>query len=93
MQIIRLYILLLLNCILLPVCGQNAYNSTNNLKFKHFGTREGLSQSSVVTILQDNHSYLWFGTRDGLNKYDGTKFIKYLHNSEVELLHLLGQKF
>ena len=82
MRIAKLYIFLFLNCFLINVDGQNVYNSSDNLKFKHFGTREGLSQSSVISILQDNHSYLWFGTRDGLNRYDGTKFVKYWHDSE-----------
>ncbi|NCP83687.1 MAG: hypothetical protein GW809_01715 [Bacteroidetes bacterium] len=33
----------------------------------------GLSQSVVKAILQDNNGYLWFGTEYGLNKYDGKK--------------------
>ncbi len=32
---------------------------------------QGLSNSAVLSILQDNHGLMWFGTYDGLNCYDG----------------------
>lgn len=65
----------------LHIRGQQLNDSPSNLKFKHLSTKDGLSQSSVIAILQDRKGYLWFGTRDGLNKYDGSKFINYRHNS------------
>jgi signal transduction histidine kinase/ligand-binding sensor domain-containing protein len=43
----------------------------------HFGRIDinaGLSQSSVMAIVQDNQGFMWFGTEDGLNRYDGAKF-------------------
>ncbi|GAA4278324.1 hybrid sensor histidine kinase/response regulator transcription factor [Aquimarina mytili] len=39
--------------------------------FIHFSVSEGLSQSTVVAIEQDQFGQMWIGTRDGLNKYDG----------------------
>jgi len=47
--------------------------------FKHITTNEGLSQSNVTCILQDDDGFMWFGTQDGLNKYDG-KTIKVYKN-------------
>ena len=32
---------------------------------------QGLSNSAVLSILQDNQGLMWFGTYDGLNCYDG----------------------
>lgn len=60
--------------------AQEIANTQNNLKFKHFSSKEGLSQSSVITIFQDKKGYIWFGTRDGLNKFDGNKFTIYRAN-------------
>ncbi|PWK78335.1 signal transduction histidine kinase [Mucilaginibacter oryzae] len=56
------------------------YSQTSALKFKQLSTNQGLSQSHVVTILQDSRGYMWFGTEDGLNKYDGYKFTPYKHD-------------
>ncbi|MCD0490545.1 response regulator [Pedobacter sp. MC2016-14] len=59
-----------------------AYNpdlfaQVSNLRFESIGTKDGLSQSNVHHILQDNTGFLWFGTKDGLNKYDGYNFTVY----------------
>lgn len=43
-------------------------NLTNN---------DGLSNSSINTILQDSSGVMWFGTWDGLNMYNGREFKVY----------------
>lgn len=44
------------------------------VKFEYLSVEHGLSQSSVLCILQDSKGFMWFGTEDGLNKYDGYGF-------------------
>jgi ligand-binding sensor domain-containing protein/DNA-binding response OmpR family regulator/two-component sensor histidine kinase len=44
-------------------------------------SRDGLSNSSVVCILQDSQRFLWIGTYDGLNMYDG----RTIHTYKPEL--------
>lgn len=44
---------------------------SQQLRFKHITSEEGLSTNFVKTIIQDNLGFMWFGTQDGLNKYDG----------------------
>jgi ligand-binding sensor domain-containing protein/signal transduction histidine kinase/DNA-binding response OmpR family regulator len=45
-----------------------------NFVFRHLTISDGLSQSSVIAIVQDKKGLMWFGTRDGLNRYDGREF-------------------
>jgi len=47
------------------------------IEFEHISVDQGLSQSSVMAILQDSRGFMWFGTQDGLNKYDGIDFQTY----------------
>ncbi len=54
--------------------AQKEQISETNYYFDHVTVREGLSQSSVLSIYQDHLGFMWFGTRDGLNQYDGYNF-------------------
>ncbi len=68
----KFVIFIMLNCIF--CLGQNLPSS---YQFKHLNTSDGLSQSSVIAIEQDNLGRMWLGTRDGLNLYDGNSFRVY----------------
>ncbi len=52
-----------------PVGGPPALERFRQLKIE-----DGLSQSTIMSILQDHEGYFWFGTQDGLNRYDGYEF-------------------
>ena len=49
----------------------------NGIRFTHYSTEQGLSQSRVSNILQDDQGFMWFGTYNGLNRYDGYNFKVY----------------
>lgn len=49
-------------------------------RFEKLNTRDGLSQSSVLSSFCDSRGFLWFGTMDGLNRYDGYSFHVYRKN-------------
>ena len=52
------------------------------MRFERLSIEEGLSQSVVCCILQDDTGFMWFGTQDGLNRYDGHRFVIYRHDAE-----------
>ncbi len=45
--------------------------------FEHLTMRDGLSQSTVMSILQDSQGYLWLATESGLDRYDGYSIHEY----------------
>jgi len=47
------------------------------IDFDHISVEQGLSQNTVLSILQDSLGFMWFGTGNGLNKYDGYTFTVY----------------
>lgn len=54
-----------------------AQHTDHSIAFTSLGIKDGLSQSSVFDIVQDQEGFLWFATEDGLNKYDGYRFTIY----------------
>ncbi len=49
-------------------------NISGALRFESLGLEDGLSQSTVLALLQDQFGFLWIGTEDGLNRYNGYAF-------------------
>lgn len=48
--------------------------------FKQIRIEDGLSQSSVFSIIHDKKGYLWFGTANGLNRYNGYEFKVFIND-------------
>ncbi len=59
----RLFLLVLTT--LLPIAITQAYS------LRQFSSKNGLSNSAILSICQDEHGFMWFGTCDGLNMFDG----------------------
>ena len=67
--------LLILGLILTTLGNPFTISSQNPHKqFQSFTVKNGLSQSWVKSIFQDEHGFIWMGTRDGLNRFDGRQF-------------------
>jgi PAS domain S-box-containing protein len=49
------------------------------IRFTRLSTDDGLSQTRVSQIVQDDQGFMWFGSQYGLNRYDGYKFKVFKH--------------
>ena len=69
--------ILILISLLVYVAGVGISETPPRARFDHLGYEDGLSSSSISSILQDDYGFMWFGTQLGLNKYDGKTYTIY----------------
>ncbi|MEL7186912.1 MAG: two-component regulator propeller domain-containing protein [Pseudomonadota bacterium] len=62
-----------LSFVVTPV-AHAAANESHPMRFGHLTLDDGLSQSNVLSVLQDSDGWMWFATENGLNRYDGYEF-------------------
>ena len=65
---------------LIAISSLVTFAQQSNIKFRHLTIKDGLSQSDVSSILQDDKGLMWFGTQDGLNVYNGFNFNVFSHD-------------
>jgi AraC-like DNA-binding protein len=65
--------------------------SSQEYKFQHITTVDGLSHNEVRRIVKDSQGFLWFGTQNGLNRYDGYRF-KIFKNVPNDSTTIIGDK-
>lgn len=61
-----------------PACAQQ-------FLFDHLTLENGLSQSSVLCLFQDQSGFIWAGTQDGLNMFNGYNFTIYRNERQHSL--------
>lgn len=49
------------------------------LTFKRLSVAQGLAQTRVSHITQDDEGYIWFGSQHGLSRFDGSRFHNFIH--------------
>jgi ligand-binding sensor domain-containing protein/signal transduction histidine kinase len=57
---------------------------SNDIRFSRLSTAQGLSQTQVNEIVQDDQGFIWFGTQYGLDRYDGYEFRVFTHDPARE---------
>ncbi|MCG9737227.1 EAL domain-containing protein [Shewanella insulae] len=61
-------------------------SNTPILKADHYNVPEGLSQSTVTSIVEDHQGYIWIGTLNGLNRFDGNHFKHFFAEGHAKAL-------
>lgn len=52
----------------------------DDIRFSRLSTAQGLSQTRVSHIVEDNRGFVWFGTQYGLDRYDGYEYKVFTHD-------------
>lgn len=81
------YALMTLAILLFPGVGKsNFLHAEDNLSFKSFGMRLGLSSNTIRDIAQDKYGCIWLATDEGLNRLSGSRVTKYYKEGSDESL-------
>ena len=68
-------------CISLIPMEKTCLAQASNYNFEHLTTDHGLASNKVEAVLQDREGFYWIATQNGLNRFDGTSFKIYRHDS------------
>ena len=74
--------IILVQIVLLLFMIPEVFAQNENLTFKHFSSREGLTNVFVWDMFQDKYGYVWIGGNSGLNKFDGYTFTNFRNRPE-----------
>jgi diguanylate cyclase (GGDEF)-like protein len=69
-----LHVLRFLSLLTLLVAAGSLRAASPFLDLERYGPGSGLSQSTVVGMVEDDLGFLWVATQDGLNRFDGHRF-------------------
>ncbi|HWJ95841.1 MAG TPA: two-component regulator propeller domain-containing protein, partial [Telluria sp.] len=72
----------MLGVLLAALCTAAAAGPARSLRFERIGVEQGLSQESVLNVLQDSSGFMWFGTQAGLNRFDGYRMTVYRNDPD-----------
>lgn len=72
-------------------CAVGQASTAKSLRFERLGVEQGLTQESVLAILQDRQGFLWFGSQAGLGRYDGYRVLTF--RSEPDQAGSLADNF
>ena len=56
------------------------YRYQKAFKVQNLSITDGLSQSVIKAVIQDQDGYIWLGSEDGLNRYDSYGFTVFRHD-------------
>lgn len=64
--------ILLLFLFIAWICGQQ-----NPFRITRYSTQDGLTQSSINSVIEDRYGFIWLGTSGGINRFDGYNFTSF----------------
>lgn len=61
-----------------------AATALSDIRFNEYTREDGITDHTIMSIVEDQHGFLWVGSVDGLYRFDGYNFKHYRHSSQYE---------
>ena len=68
--------------IVIPLGQKNFFAQQKNIVFEHYSIDQGMYETNITSIVQDDIGFMWFSTNSGIEKYDGYNFTTYKNNPD-----------
>lgn len=66
-------------CLIMAMIVPSNAMEADKLRFRHLTEKDGLMNSHIHSISQDDEGFIWIGTEYGLYRYDGQRFNHYVN--------------
>lgn len=73
-------------CLFLTILNIIHAQAQQECVLTHYSSEDGLSENTVMDILQDDKGNMWFSTWNGINKFDGYTFHTYKGNLDNQTI-------
>lgn len=73
-------------CLILSLLNIICLHAQQECVLTHYSSEDGLSENTVMDILQDEKGNMWFSTWNGINKFDGYTFHTYKGNLDNQTI-------
>lgn len=60
---------LLVNAIIFPSAQKEVFAQQEDIVFEHYSIDQGMYETNITSVIQDNSGFLWFSTNSGIEKY------------------------
>ncbi|MCB0666725.1 MAG: hypothetical protein KDC80_12910 [Saprospiraceae bacterium] len=64
------------------ILGAQEADPYTKITFEHFGPREGLKSSTILSLMQDRFGFIWIGGGGNLYRFDGHEFYQFDNDLE-----------
>lgn len=62
--------------------NSDIYAQQKNIIFERYSIDQGMYETNITSMIQDNNGFLWFSTFSGIEKFDGYSFTAYKNNPD-----------
>lgn len=62
--------------------NSDIYAQQENIKFERYSIDQGMYETNITSMIQDNNGFLWFSIFSGIEKFDGYSFTAYKNNPD-----------